>query len=108
LIDVCGEMDVVIGTRLHSIILSLDAETPVIGVGYHHKVAHFMQMVGKADQCVSMSDISESSQHFLNIVEKMDDSWEEVQLEANRISGELKEKAAKGLKQFSMLPPKKG
>lgn len=108
LIDVCGEMDVVIGTRLHSIILSLDAETPVIGVGYHHKVAHFMQMVGKADQCLSISDISDSSQHFLNIVEKMNNNWEEVQLEANRISGELKEKAAKGLKQLSMLPPKKG
>jgi polysaccharide pyruvyl transferase CsaB len=108
LIDVCGEMDVVIGTRLHSIILSLDAETPIIGVGYHHKVAHFMEMVGKGDQCLSMADISESDQHFLNIIINMEENWESTQLEANRISGELKAKAAKGLKQFSMLPAKKG
>lgn len=106
LIDFCGQMDVVIGTRLHSIILSLDAETPVIGVGYHHKVEHFMQMVGKADQCLSMSDISVSDQQFLSVIEKMDSNWEETQKEASRISAGLKEKAAKGLQQFSMLPKK--
>lgn len=106
LIDICGQQDVVIGTRLHSIILSLDAETPVIGVAYHHKVQHFMQMVGKEDQCLSMDELSSSSLHFMNMIEKMDGNWNEVQDAAQKTSAELKAKAAKGLEQFHMLPKK--
>lgn len=107
LIDVCGAQDVVIGTRLHSIILSLDAETPVIGVAYHHKVAHFMQMIGKEDQCISMDGLSAKPDHFLEIIERMDSQWEATQQEAEKISADLKAKAAKGLSQFHMLPKKR-
>ncbi|WP_102273769.1 polysaccharide pyruvyl transferase family protein [Cytobacillus massiliigabonensis] len=108
LIDVCGEQDVVIGTRLHSIILSLDAETPVIGVAYHHKVKHFMQMIGKEDQCLSMDELSSDPMQFSAIIERMDSEWDAVQQEAEAISSSLKAKAAKGLDQFHMLPKKRG
>ncbi|MGD6842989.1 polysaccharide pyruvyl transferase family protein [Bacillus infantis] len=107
LVDLCGQQDVVIGTRLHSIILSLDAETPVIGVAYHHKVEHFMQMVGKENHSISMDGLGTDDQHFTRLVQDMNKDWNHAQDEAQRISKELKAKAAKGLEQLYMLPGKK-
>lgn len=106
LVAFCAEQDLVIGTRLHSIILSLDAKTPVIGVSYHHKVEHFFQMTDQMEQCLSMDDISASDGGFADKAELLEQDWQGTQDRISRLSDELKAKAEIGLKQLSMLPKK--
>ncbi|HWO77556.1 MAG TPA: polysaccharide pyruvyl transferase family protein [Bacillus sp. (in: firmicutes)] len=103
---VSSQQDVVIGTRLHSLILALNAETPVIGVSYHEKVESFMEMIGLGNNCFSIDALEQSSTLFSNTLFELNEDWQAVQANTVTIASKLKEKAAKGLKQFSMLPPK--
>src|SRR5699024_3144925 len=51
------EQDIVIGTRLHSLILALVVQKPIIGIAYHHKVKDFMNDIGCQDYLISMDDM---------------------------------------------------
>ena len=42
ILDVTAQQDIIIGTRLHSLILATCTETPVMAIAYHHKVKDFM------------------------------------------------------------------
>ncbi|HMP39056.1 MAG TPA: polysaccharide pyruvyl transferase family protein [Roseiflexaceae bacterium] len=46
-----GCMDFFIGTRMHSVILALNAGTPAIAVGYLHKSVGMMEQIGLANYC---------------------------------------------------------
>ena len=48
------DLDIVIGTRLHSLILATNAQTPIIVVSYHTKVNDFMSLVELREYCFSM------------------------------------------------------
>ncbi|MEW4309202.1 polysaccharide pyruvyl transferase family protein [Rossellomorea marisflavi] len=64
LIKFISELDLVIGTRLHSLILAVLTETPVIGVEYHHKVRDFMNESNLLDQSVPIGELSEYTDLF--------------------------------------------
>ncbi|MGM7683415.1 polysaccharide pyruvyl transferase family protein [Cytobacillus sp. Hm23] len=108
LINICAEQDVVIGTRLHSIIFSYLVETPSIGVAYHHKVEHFMKMIDQENACIPIDNLSSKDTIFLSSVNEMEQNWKQTETVVKKISVQLKEKAAQGLKQFHMLPRKEG
>jgi len=44
-------MDVLIGSRLHSLIFSLVAEVPFVGVSYDPKIENFLETIGKIPVC---------------------------------------------------------
>jgi polysaccharide pyruvyl transferase CsaB len=89
LIKLSQELDLVIGTRLHSLILSVAAGTPVIGIGYHKKVESFMRRINQKGSYTSLEDLQDP-QRFLHFIENLTSNWEEVQKEYLQISHALR------------------
>ena len=100
LIRISAEQDMLIGTRLHSIYLAVNAQTPIMAISYHHKVADFMNMVEMGDRIVRIDDLINNEHALLTIMQAMDENWPEKLEEAAALSHRMKEKARLGTKQF--------
>ncbi|WP_019394857.1 polysaccharide pyruvyl transferase family protein [Priestia filamentosa] len=99
IVKLCAEQDLIIGTRLHSLILSVVASTPVLGVGYHHKVEHFLQALGKQEHFVEIGALQEKDT-FLQKVQAMTSQWDETQCAYEDLSETFAQRAAKGLEKL--------
>ncbi len=100
IVKISAEQDLIIGTRLHSLILSVVAETPVIGIGYHHKVHDFMQVLEMPSFGVNIASVKEDSSSIVDVFNAIDQNWDTVQKAFVTVSGRLKNEAKEGLKQF--------
>lgn len=100
IVKLCAEQDLIIGTRLHSLILSVVASTPVLGVGYHHKVEHFLQALGKEEHFVEIEALQEKDT-FLQKVQAMTRQWDETQCAYEDLSETFAQRAAKGLEKLA-------
>lgn len=49
----------VVGMRLHAVILATAVGTPSVGIAYDPKVAYHMEKVGAADRCISLCDVQQ-------------------------------------------------
>lgn len=52
-----GQMDFFIGTRMHSVILALNAGTPALAVGYLHKTRGVLGEVGLGERCLEITGV---------------------------------------------------
>ncbi|WP_404404972.1 polysaccharide pyruvyl transferase family protein [Jeotgalibacillus malaysiensis] len=86
------EQDIIIGTRLHSLILAVRTGTPIIGVGYHKKVGSFSNLIG---QKAFYTDIEQfHTDTLIEKVTKMEDNWPAHQAAINEIADQFHQKAA--------------
>ncbi|HBG49571.1 MAG TPA: hypothetical protein DDW90_08750 [Cyanobacteria bacterium UBA9971] len=53
-----SKMDFFIGMRCHSIVFSIKACVPCLGIAYEHKAKAFMKMIGLKDLCMDINDFS--------------------------------------------------
>lgn len=97
LLDLSATFDVVIGTRLHSLILATDAQTPIIGVSYHTKVNDFLQMAGVGEHSVAIDSLHTSDEFFKKVFEQMHSDWIGAQQLAIHTNEAFKQKASLGL-----------
>ena len=100
ILRVTSEQDIIIGTRLHSLILATDTETPVIAVSYHQKVNNFMKLAGLSEYCMSMEAIENDHTLFNKAFRQMSNDWTETVEKTKKISNHLNEEAQKGVSQF--------
>lgn len=96
LLEVTGSLDIVIGTRLHSLILATNSETPIIAVSYHTKVQDFMSFVGASDRCLQMQDLQDDEEALSNIVEKLSSNWQQSIAETKQIATHIHQEAMHG------------
>ena len=66
------ESDLVIGMRLHSVVLALLARVPVVALSYDPKVEHVMQRIGLEDHCFNLeslrsADLIDAMEHALEM-----------------------------------------
>ena len=73
LLETISECDLIIGTRLHSLILAIVGEKPIIGIEYQPKVRNFMERVGLQDSCFKI-DIMEADEIYNLVTNTMKDS----------------------------------
>lgn len=99
IIDICMDHDIVIGTRLHSLILSVLSHTPIIGIGYHHKVFHFMKMIGEESYFLPISELQQKDR-LLYAVREMQREWIDIQERICKRAEEMKKEASKGIEQL--------
>jgi len=78
ILEKIGEQDLIIGTRLHSLILALVACKPIIAVAYHHKVEDFMKENHSQDCLLSIGSLHQKDSLFTKIYEQMAVDWEET------------------------------
>jgi polysaccharide pyruvyl transferase WcaK-like protein len=57
-VGVASELDIVIATRLHGVILSLAAGSAVVALSYDRKVAAVMEEVGQSEACLDADRFS--------------------------------------------------
>lgn len=105
IIAISAEQDVLIGTRLHSLYLAVNANTPIMAISYHHKVADFMEMVGMTERTVRIDDFINNKYALYSIVDAMEQQWPDKLAEADALVKHMKTIAEKGKHQF--LPVKK-
>lgn len=96
ILDVVQDVDVLIGTRLHSLILATDAKTPVIGVSYHVKVNDFLQMAGLGDYSLAIHTLHESDDQFSKLFNSMASDWSAAQRLAQTTNDAFKVKSSLG------------
>lgn len=98
ILDLSATFDVLIGTRLHSLILATDAKTPIIGVSYHTKVNDFLQMAGLGEYSLPIDSLHESDDSFTQLFTKMNNDWQSAINLASSTNNDFKEKSSLGLK----------
>ena len=76
--SILQNIDMLVGSRLHSLIFSLVAEIPFIGVSYDPKIENFMDMISMKPVC-SMSTFS--SEVIIDAVEALEDQYAVKKLE---------------------------
>lgn len=103
ILSLCTSHDLVIGTRLHSLILGVAAKTPVIGVGYHPKVQHFLAAIHQLDRYIEIEELAKNEQAMLYVVNEMAERWPEVNQNIEHIAEYMKEEAAKGIKLLRII-----
>lgn len=73
-----GQMDVFIGTRLHSNIFALTAGTPVLAIAYYYKTHGVMQMLGLSDWTIDIAAVDPET--LTDLFEKLWRRRQEVRL----------------------------
>lgn len=96
ILDLTSSFDVLVGTRLHSLILATDAKTPIIGVSYHVKVNDFLQMAGLGDYSLAIETLHNTDDQFSKLYQQMAEDWMGAQNLAARTNASFKEKSALG------------
>ncbi|KIL46618.1 hypothetical protein KP77_27450 [Jeotgalibacillus alimentarius] len=92
LMNFSAEQDIIIGTRLHSLILAVRTGTPVIAVGYHEKVGSFSKLIEQHDYYTGIEQLSEST--LTEKVSLMEEDWHAHQETVQRIAENFHAKTA--------------
>ncbi|TRM10632.1 glycosyltransferase [Lentibacillus cibarius] len=92
-----SEQDLVIGTRLHSLILALVSHIPVIAVSYHHKVQDFMDMVGCGEYTVPISDLNADDAFFAQAYRSMNRDWPATLDRFQAVATKMKQMSDRGM-----------
>ncbi|MEK3935584.1 polysaccharide pyruvyl transferase family protein [Sporosarcina sp. FSL W7-1349] len=100
ILDVTAQQDIVIGTRLHSLILATCTETPVMAISYHHKVNDFMKLAELEQFAFPISEINQNHDLFLEAFTEMEGDWTGTSERTKELSVLLYEDAMKGTEQF--------
>lgn len=92
-----SEQDLVIGTRLHSLILALTAKTPVIAVSYHHKVTDVMDALELNRYIVQIDELDQTDDLFEGIYQHMEANSKQTTEEFDSIVPLVREQAINGM-----------
>ncbi|MGD7024736.1 polysaccharide pyruvyl transferase family protein [Rossellomorea vietnamensis] len=100
LIELTADLDLVIGTRLHSLIISILTKTPVIGIEYHNKVKDFMEEVNLPEYSLSIEVLSRNNNSIERLYTELnkDINWTNNKIES--ISNQFVLKETQGLEQI--------
>ena len=100
ILDVTAQQDIVIGTRLHSLILATCTETPIMAISYHHKVNDFMKLAQLDKHAFPIGDINKTETLFLDSFNEMKENWPATIDNTKQLSKQLYDASMAGTKQF--------
>ncbi|WOV88284.1 polysaccharide pyruvyl transferase family protein [Sporosarcina oncorhynchi] len=101
ILKVTEQQDIVIGTRLHSLILATCTETPIMAISYHHKVNDFMSLANLNDFSFPIEKLHDNDTYFLEAFNSMNEDWSKTLQDTKQLSKKLYEEAMNGTKQFT-------
>lgn len=101
ILKVTEQQDIVIGTRLHSLILATCTETPIMAISYHHKVNDFMNLAELDKFSFPIGELHDNETYFLDAFNVMNEDWPATLENTKLLSKKLYEEAMNGTKQFT-------
>ncbi|RCV64843.1 colanic acid/amylovoran biosynthesis protein [Methanophagales archaeon] len=90
---ICGQMDIVIGTRMHSLILSSTMGVPVIGIAYEFKIRDYLESIGQEKYLCEFDNVT--FEVLRDIVDNIWENKDEIKREIAINVKKLEEKALK-------------
>jgi len=81
-----GQLDLMIGSRFHSCVFALSAGVPAVALGWAHKYAELMELVGLGRDTLMHTQFDEK-----NVMEVLDTAWKQRGESAATIQGRLPE-----------------
>lgn len=100
ILDLTAQQDIIIGTRLHSLILATCTETPIMAISYHHKVHDFMKLANLERYAFPIGDINNQQTLFVDAFNEMKANWPETIERTKKLSQNLYDESMKGTEQF--------
>lgn len=97
ILKLIAQQDLIIGTRLHSLILGLHMEKPLIAVSYHEKVDQFMKQISAENWSVPVDALHKRPGLFLDNYERMRQNWQAVQARFTENAQSMKTKEPRGM-----------
>lgn len=91
LVAIFSGMNMVIGSRMHSLILSASAGTALIGLVYSPKTRNFMENIGQRDRTIELRDLS--SDYLFSLIEQTSQHREEITEAMTSILAPMKKRA---------------
>ena len=91
--EVARGADVVVASRLHSLILSAVAETPLVAISYGRKVTHMMADLGMSDFCLELPKLQHDSllSAVMQALDRREELHKSLKETMSRYDGELDE-----------------
>ena len=91
LLGIVGQMDVMIGMRLHSLIFAAATNVPMVGLIYDPKVKGFLDMIGQERYTIDIKNLD-----YDTLIPKIDDAWknkEKIKRDLESKMDKIKERA---------------
>ncbi|MEK5071604.1 polysaccharide pyruvyl transferase family protein [Sporosarcina sp. FSL K6-1508] len=107
ILEITAQQDIIIGTRLHSLILATCTETPIMAISYHHKVNNFMKLAHLEKYAFPIGDINKQQTLFLDAFNEMKENWSTTIENTIRLSQDLYDESMNGTEQFVKAVKKK-
>lgn len=98
LMGILGEMEVFVGMRYHSLILSSAMNVPIVGIVYTPKVKSLLKQIGQAKKVVDLQDFD--AEKLYNLIKNTWDNRVQVRKEIIPRVNELKAKALQSFNTF--------
>jgi len=70
ILDVITQCDIIVGTRLHSLVLAVVAGVPFVAISYQPKVASFVRRCGMEDYLLDISEFIKHPEQVIALVEQ--------------------------------------
>jgi len=70
LIELYSKQKIIIGTRMHSLIIAYTQSLPIIAISWQDKVKGFMQYVSLMDNCYELNEVSDNIEKIYGTFEK--------------------------------------
>ncbi len=87
-LSIIGEMQLMIGMRLHSLIFATVMDVPSIAIDYGYKVKYFMKQAGQEKYTLDVTD--RNADYLLNLVQELISNKESIKTQLKHRSMELK------------------
>ncbi len=66
---------VVIGTRMHSLIIAYSCKVPVVGLSWSEKVSSFFEIIDQPTRCIKLNDLGEKMGDVFRMIEDENVIW---------------------------------
>jgi colanic acid/amylovoran biosynthesis protein len=96
--SVFGQMDIFLGTRMHSNIFSLSQNVPLVAIQYNHKTAGIARMAGIEQWVLDINHLDDQV-----LIEKLDYLWSERQQVRQALSLTIPELVAQARQPGALL-----
>ncbi|GAB4074050.1 polysaccharide pyruvyl transferase CsaB [Barrientosiimonas marina] len=97
LLALIEKQDLIIGTRLHSLILALAAAKPVMAVAYHQKVHAMMDRIDCAEASIHIENVHINQHFFADGCSRMAADWETTRTRFRERSEAMKYQEPRGM-----------
>ncbi len=96
LMGILGKLEVFIGMRYHSLILSSAMNVPIVGIAYTPKVKSLLKQIGQSERVIDMQDFDEEKLYRL-----AKNTWENRQQIRKEIEPKIRELKTTALQSFT-------